>query len=106
MNWRAQAFLQAFLERAADGHRFADAFHLRGERGVGLQGFFENKAPNQFRQPSMPHSVIANDVQPKHRVQCHQLGIQIRSPHRGWRRIYCRRRHWVGSREFGVANPN
>ena len=31
---RAQAFLQAFLERAADGHRFADAFHLRGERGL------------------------------------------------------------------------
>ena len=34
---RAQAFLQAFLERAADGHRFAHAFHLRGERGAGLR---------------------------------------------------------------------
>ena len=30
---RAQAFLQAFLERAPDGHGFAHAFHLRGERG-------------------------------------------------------------------------
>jgi len=32
---RAQAFLQAFLERAADGHRFANAFHLCGERDGG-----------------------------------------------------------------------
>src|SRR5436190_2660635 len=43
---RAQAFLQAFLERAADGHRFADAFHLRGEGGVGLREFLEGKARN------------------------------------------------------------
>jgi hypothetical protein len=43
---RAQAFLQAFLERAADGHRFADAFHLRGERGVGLRKFLEGEARN------------------------------------------------------------
>jgi len=42
----AQAFLQAFLERAADGHGFADAFHLRGERGVGLREFLEGKARN------------------------------------------------------------
>jgi len=28
----AEAFLQAFLERAPDGHGFADAFHLRDER--------------------------------------------------------------------------
>jgi hypothetical protein len=42
----AQAFLQAFLERAPDGHRFADAFHLRGERGVGLLEFLEGKARN------------------------------------------------------------
>ena len=41
---RAQAFLQAFLERAPDGHRFAAAFHLRGERGVGLREFLEGKA--------------------------------------------------------------
>ena len=40
----AQAFLQAFLERAANGHRFADAFHLRGERGFGLREFLEGKA--------------------------------------------------------------
>jgi hypothetical protein len=38
--------LQAFLERAPDGHRFADAFHLRGERGVGLREFLEGKARN------------------------------------------------------------
>jgi hypothetical protein len=43
---RAQAFLQAFLERAADGHRFADAFHLRGERRVGLREFLEGEARN------------------------------------------------------------
>jgi len=43
---QAQAFLQAFLERAADGHGFADAFHLRGERGVGLREFLEGKARN------------------------------------------------------------
>ena len=41
---RAEAFLQAFLKRAADGHRFAHAFHLRGERGVGLRKFLEGKA--------------------------------------------------------------
>ena len=43
---RAQAFLQAFLERAPDGHRFADTFHLRGERGVGLREFLEGNARN------------------------------------------------------------
>ena len=43
---RAQAFLQAFLERAPDGHGFADAFHLRGERGVGLREFLEGEARN------------------------------------------------------------
>jgi hypothetical protein len=37
---RAQAFLQAFLERAPDGHRFAHAFHLRGERGGSACGNF------------------------------------------------------------------
>ena len=41
---RAQTFLQAFLERAADGHGFADAFHLRGERGIGLGKFLEGEA--------------------------------------------------------------
>jgi hypothetical protein len=38
--------LQAFLERAANGHRFADAFDLRGELGVGLREFLEGKARN------------------------------------------------------------
>jgi hypothetical protein len=38
--------LQAFLERAPDGHRFADAFHLRGERGIGLRKFLKGKARN------------------------------------------------------------
>jgi hypothetical protein len=40
---RAQALLQAFLERAANGHRFADAFHLRDEPGVGLGNFSKAK---------------------------------------------------------------
>ena len=35
-----------FLERTADGHRFTDTFHLRGERGVGLWEFLEGKARN------------------------------------------------------------
>ncbi len=39
-------FCRLFLERAADGHRFADAFHLRVERGVGLREFLEGKARN------------------------------------------------------------
>src|SRR6266581_303915 len=43
---RAQAFLQAFLERAPNGYRFANTFHLRGERGVGLWEFLEGKARN------------------------------------------------------------
>ena len=47
---RAQAFLQAFLERAANGHPFADPFHLRAERewwpcaSTSLREFFEGKA--------------------------------------------------------------
>jgi hypothetical protein len=39
---RAQAFLHVLLERPAKGHRFAHAFHLRGERKVGLREFLEN----------------------------------------------------------------
>jgi len=38
--------LKAFLERAANGHRFAVAFHPRGERGVGLLEFLEGEARN------------------------------------------------------------
>ena len=37
-------FCRTFLERAADGHRFAHAFHLRGERGIGLRKFLEGEA--------------------------------------------------------------
>jgi len=40
----AQAFLEAFLEGTTDGHGFADALHLRGERGVGLREFLEGEA--------------------------------------------------------------
>src|SRR5208282_276705 len=40
---RAQAFLQAFLERPANRHRFAHAFHLRRQRRVGLREFLERK---------------------------------------------------------------
>ena len=39
--------MQALLERPANGHRFAHAFHLRGERGVGLREFLERK-PRHF----------------------------------------------------------
>ena len=38
--------MQAFLESAPDGHRLADAFHLRGERGVGQRKFLEGEARN------------------------------------------------------------
>jgi len=44
---RAQAFLQAFLERAAEGHRFAAAFDRSGvsvERRKLLNGGFLPKA--------------------------------------------------------------
>jgi hypothetical protein len=40
---RPQAILQSFLERAPGGHRLAHAFHLLGERGVGLREFLEAK---------------------------------------------------------------
>ena len=40
----AEALLQAFLERAADAHGFADGFHLRVERRVGLREFLEGEA--------------------------------------------------------------
>ena len=43
---RAQALLPALLERPANGHRFAHAFHLRSERGVGLREFLERKPRN------------------------------------------------------------
>jgi len=36
--------LQGFLECPADGHGFADGFHLRGERFVGLGEFLEGPA--------------------------------------------------------------
>ncbi len=40
----ADAFLEGFLEGAADGHGFADGFHLRGQRFVGVGEFFEGPA--------------------------------------------------------------
>ena len=40
----AERFLKGFLEGAANGHRLADAFHLRGQRGVGLREFLESEA--------------------------------------------------------------
>ena len=43
----AQRFLERFLERAADGHDFADALHLRGQRRVGLREFLEGE-PREF----------------------------------------------------------
>ena len=47
---RAQAFLQAFLERAADGHCFTHGFHLRGERGVGLRKFLRRQCASRIRE--------------------------------------------------------
>ena len=38
---RADALAERFLECAADGHHFADRFHLRGERGIGAREFLE-----------------------------------------------------------------
>src|SRR5436309_1836226 len=38
---RADSLLQRFLEGAANGHYFADGFHLRTERFVGAGKFFE-----------------------------------------------------------------
>src|SRR5207247_3905756 len=36
--------LERLLERPPDGHRLADAFHLRGQRLVGVGEFFERPA--------------------------------------------------------------
>src|SRR5947207_1710039 len=41
---RAQAFLQALLERASDGHRLADGFHLGRQGRIGLGELFEGEA--------------------------------------------------------------
>src|SRR5438445_1131227 len=41
---RAQGFLERFLERAPDRHRFADGFHLRREPRVRGAEFLEGKA--------------------------------------------------------------
>ena len=42
----SQRLLERFLEGAADGHRLADAFHLRGEHRVGFREFFEREPWN------------------------------------------------------------
>ncbi len=44
---RTQGLLQRFLERAAYGHGFADAFHLRVEGRIGLREFLEGE-PGDF----------------------------------------------------------
>ena len=41
---RTQTFLHRFLKRAADGHRLADGFHRRGERGIGAEEFLKREA--------------------------------------------------------------
>jgi len=38
---RANSLLQRFLERAPDGHHFADRFHLRAKGGVRAWKFLE-----------------------------------------------------------------
>ena len=42
----AQCFLKRLLKGAADGHCFADAFHLRGESVVGFGEFFKSETRN------------------------------------------------------------
>ena len=44
----AKRFLERLLERSSDGHRFTDAFHLRGQRVIGFWEFFESE-PWDFR---------------------------------------------------------
>ncbi len=58
----AQRLLKRFLERAADGHRLADALHLRGERGVGLGEFLEGEARD------LGHDVIDRGLEAGHRL--------------------------------------
>ena len=43
---RANALLEAFLERPADAHGLADGLHLRGERLVGLRELLERPTRN------------------------------------------------------------
>ncbi len=57
----AQRLLKRFFERAADGHRFADAFHLRGQGGIGLGEFFEGEPRD------LGHHVIDRRLEAGHR---------------------------------------
>jgi len=41
-----EARVLPFLERAANGHGLADAFHLRVQRRIGLREFLEGEARN------------------------------------------------------------
>ena len=43
---RRQGFLQRFMNRAADCHRFADRFHRRGQRGLRAGKFLKGKTWN------------------------------------------------------------
>ncbi|MPM37476.1 hypothetical protein SDC9_84093 [bioreactor metagenome] len=43
---RPQRFLEGLLERPADGHRFADRFHLGAQRRIRRREFFEGEARN------------------------------------------------------------
>jgi hypothetical protein len=53
--------LKRFLERAPNGHGFADAFHLRRQSAVGLGKFFECE-PRHFH-----HHVIDGRLEAGHR---------------------------------------
>jgi len=45
---RAQRLLERLLERPADRHRFADAFHLRRQCRIGLRKFLEGEPRNFY----------------------------------------------------------
>ncbi len=58
----AQRLLKRFLERAADGHRLADALHLRGEHGVGFGEFLEGKPRD------LGHHIVDRRLEAGHRL--------------------------------------
>src|SRR5208283_1550132 len=100
---RANSLLQGFFEGAADGHHFADGFHLRPKRFVGAGEFFELPLRNFYDDIvergleaswSLTRDVVGNLVE---RIADGKLGGNFRNREtRGLRRQRRRARDaWV-----------
>src|ERR1700758_1052881 len=82
---RTHALEQRLFERAADGHHFANRFHLRAEAFVGARKFLELPLGNLYddvvegrleRGRSLARDVVGNFVE---RVAHRQLGRNFRN---------------------------